>query len=66
MNQLAQVPFWLISLVVWDFIWKGLALWRSARNGHKIWFIFLMVVNSAGILPIIYLVFFQKGKTKNG
>lgn len=47
----------IIALVaLWDLFWKGLALWRAARRGSKIWFVVLLVVNSAGILPIIYLM----------
>jgi len=54
----------LIVLVFWDLIWRGIALWKSARNGHKYWFIALLIINSVGILPIIYIVFFSKPKNK--
>jgi len=47
---------------LWEVVWKGIALWRAARNGHQIWFIFLLIVNSVGILPIIYIFFFSKKK----
>jgi len=50
----------LAIVVIWSMIWKGIALWRSARNTHKWWFIALFVLSTAGILPIIYLAFFQK------
>jgi hypothetical protein len=59
MNTLStyvQNPIILVVLVVWELVWKGLALWQSARKGQKYWFIPLLVVNSAGLLPIIYLV----------
>jgi hypothetical protein len=45
----------LVLLVLWSIFWKGLALWRSANRGEKVWFIILLVVNTAGILEIIYL-----------
>jgi len=48
--------------VLWEAVWKGIALWRAARNGHQIWFIFLLIVHSVGILPIIYILFFSKKK----
>lgn len=51
---------WLIPLMVWDAIWKGIGLWHAARNGQKNWFVALLVINSVGILPIIYYKFFQK------
>lgn len=46
----------LIPLLIFDLILRGIALWKSARKGQNIWFIFLLVVNSMGILPLIYLV----------
>ncbi len=51
-----------IALIVWSAIWKGLALWRAARNTQLAWFIVLLVVNTAGILEILYISFFQKKK----
>ena len=50
----------LYILLVWSVVWKGLALWRSARNKQLPWFIVLLVVNTVGILEIIYLVFFNR------
>ncbi len=53
----------LVVLVVWDLVWKALALWKAARHRQKIWFVFLLLINSVGILPIIYLQFFQKDRS---
>ena len=49
-----------VSDEYWSFIWKGLALWRAAKNSQKYWFMALLVVNTMGILEIIYLKFFAK------
>lgn len=38
---------------------KGVALWHAARNAQLTWFIFLVVVNTFGILEIVYLLFFR-------
>jgi len=46
----------LLVTGLWDAVWKGFAMWKAARNGSKVWFILLMVINSIGILPIIYLL----------
>lgn len=45
----------IILVVLWSLVWKGLALWRSARRGDKWWFIAFLIVNTLGILEIIYL-----------
>jgi Family of unknown function (DUF5652) len=51
---------WLIPVIIWDAVWKGIGLWKSAGNKQIIWFIFIFIVNSVGILPIIYILFFQR------
>jgi methionyl-tRNA synthetase len=48
---------WLILMIIWIIVWKGLALWKSAGRKEKIWFIALLVVNTIGILEIIYLAY---------
>jgi hypothetical protein len=53
----------VILVVAWSLIWKGLALWKAAREGSKPWFIVLMIVNTVGILEILYLYVFSKPKT---
>ncbi len=50
----------LILFIILVFVLKGMALWKSGRNNQIIWFIFLFIFNTAGILPLIYLLFFQK------
>lgn len=47
-------------LVLWSLVWKGIALWHAARAGHKGWFIALLVLNTAGILDILYIYVFSK------
>ena len=56
--------FWLIILAagLWTLPWKGLALWKSARQNDKRWFIALLIVNTLGLLEILYIFFFSKGK----
>lgn len=48
---------WIIGiLAVWELVWKGFALWRAAQRDNMAWFVVLLVINSAGILPIVYLL----------
>lgn len=46
----------LIPFTILDLVLKGFALYKSARKGQNIWFVALLVVNSMGILPLIYLL----------
>ena len=52
----------IFLLIVWSLVWKGLALWRAARNGSRIWFVAIMLINTLGILEILYLFVFGKPK----
>jgi hypothetical protein len=59
--SLSPLCVWLIILVaIVDLILKGFALWRSAQRCQKGWFIFLLILNTAGILPLIYLLTHRK------
>lgn len=50
----------IICIMLWETIWKIIAMWRSARNKHLAWFICIAVINTVGILPIIYLLTHRK------
>jgi hypothetical protein len=52
----------ILVLALWELIWKGIALWKAAKNEQKYWFIAMLIINSVGILPILYIFVFQKGK----
>lgn len=52
----------IVLIVIWSVFWKALALWKAARKGEKIWFIILLIVNTCGILQIIYLLINREPK----
>ena len=62
------MPFWpvlglaFLVIVAWSIFWKGMALWKAAREQHKVWFVVLLLVNTVGILEILYLYVFSKMK----
>jgi len=61
------IPIWLIStILVWSLIWKLLALWKSARKHQVAWFIILALVNTVGILEILYIYIFSEIKYTKG
>ncbi|MEP6710492.1 MAG: DUF5652 family protein [Candidatus Saccharibacteria bacterium] len=65
--DLTRLPDWAPAVIVvvalWTLFWKGLALWHAARNDSRPWFIILLVINTLGILEIIYLFFVAKIKS---
>ena len=52
----------IIVAVVWSSVWKALALWKAGRQNQKGWFVALFVINTLGILEILYLFVFGKKK----
>lgn len=52
----------LFVIFIWSIVWKGVALWHAAQNREKIWFVVVLVANTAGILEILYLFVLSKKK----
>lgn len=50
-----QIPITYLLLTAWSLFWKGIALWRSATSQQRNWFIAILVINTIGILEIVYL-----------
>ena len=49
----------IIAALVWTLVLKGFALWSAARGNQKWWFVALLVINTVGILEIVYLIWFR-------
>jgi hypothetical protein len=71
--QSNQFPVWLGVLIpflvlaaIWDAVWKAIGMWKSARNNQLAWFICIVVFNTLGILPIIYLLWCQRDRNHAG
>ncbi len=65
MNQLN--PFFINSwalfpIIIWTLFWKGCSLWIAGKKDQKWWFLALLVLNTAGILEIVYIFFIAKKK----
>ena len=56
----------MIVSFLWDVPWRLLAMWHAARQNQKVWFVALLLINSVGIVPLIYLVFVSKIKFWEG
>jgi hypothetical protein len=59
------ISIWiLIIIVIWSAVWKLIALWKSARKKQLVWFIVLALINTVGILEILYIYIFSEMKSK--
>lgn len=56
--SLPPLAFYIIFL--WSILWKGVALWKAAKQEQRNWFIFILILNTLGILEIAYLFYFSK------
>jgi hypothetical protein len=60
------IPIWLLLIsLVWIVFWKILSMWKAARNNHKIWFVVLLLVNTIGLLEVLYYFVFSEIKSNN-
>ncbi|HXV26875.1 MAG TPA: DUF5652 family protein [Candidatus Paceibacterota bacterium] len=65
-SDILEIPvnreLWFIALFLWTVSWKGMALWRAARLERKEWFIPLLLINTLGVLEILYIYVFSQPK----
>jgi hypothetical protein len=52
----------LLITVLWILPWKVYALWTAAKRGDKIWFVVILILNTVGIIEIIYIFAVAKKK----
>lgn len=59
---IVQNPWVIYLMAAWTLPWKGIALWKAAKNNQKVWFIIIFLLNTLAILDIIYIMFVGKEK----
>ena len=57
-------PYTLLAVALWTLPWKAWALWLSARRGDLKWFLAMAILNTVGILEIVYIFFVAKQSDK--
>ncbi len=65
-SSLMSQPQFYIPFLIWSIFWKGFALWKSANKKQLIWFILLLIVNTVGLMEIIYIFFLNRWDIDNG
>ena len=46
--------------LIWTIYWKYHAIWYAVKHEEKWWFLAFLVINTLGILEILYLYYFSK------
>jgi len=52
----------VLIILLWSITWKGISLWKSAQRKEHWWFVALLLINTVGILEILYIYMFSKDK----
>jgi hypothetical protein len=60
MEIFLQNPYLIALLLIWVLPWKGYGMWLAAKRKEKWWFIALLILNTLGILEILYIFYFSK------
>jgi hypothetical protein len=55
----------LIAIGLWSIPWKGYALWKAARRDDRAWFVVLLIVNTMGLLDILYIFIWSKRRSSS-
>lgn len=50
----------VLAALVWTLYWKYRAIWHAVKHDQKIWTVVFLVVNTLGILEILYLYWLSK------
>ncbi|MBI4931355.1 MAG: hypothetical protein HY841_11370 [Bacteroidetes bacterium] len=68
LQHLHEILAWLLPVIIilsiWEAIWKLIAMWKAGRNNHLVWFICIALINTVGILPIVYILMHKKKSTQ--
>ena len=68
LSGLTGMNIYLLAVItIWSLCWKIAAMWKAAKKGNKgkgslPWFIVLAIVNTVGILEILYIFVFSEIK----
>lgn len=62
LNQIQESSILVLIILMWSMLWKGIALWKAANYKQRNWFVVVLVLNTMGILEIIYLFKFARQK----
>lgn len=56
-------PFLVALIVIWSLAWKGFAMWKAgAVKKNPYWFGALLILNTYGIVDILYIFLFSEWK----
>jgi len=55
--KIKTIFFIIVLIALFELIMKGLAMWKASKKDSRVWFWVLLVLNTAGILPLLYLIF---------
>lgn len=64
-SNFSSQPWLMVLVLIWSIPWKGVALWKAAKKNDLPWFVVLLIVNTLGILEILYIYLFSRWSSKS-
>lgn len=55
----------IVLVFTWELAWKGWALWRASQRQEKEIYIALLVLNTLGLFPMVYLYITRGEKSRS-
>lgn len=52
----------ILIITAWQLAWTAYGLWLAARARRVWWFIVMLLINSLGILEILYILVFDESE----
>jgi methionyl-tRNA synthetase len=65
LSFMREHPWIVLSIIIWSLAWKLTALWKAAKHNHITIFVVIGVLNTVGILEIIYIIWLYIKERKN-
>jgi methionyl-tRNA synthetase len=56
----------LLAIFFWTIPWKAWGLWLAVKRNEIWWFLAMLLINTIGVLEIIYIFFIAKQSDKVG
>lgn len=60
-----KFAMFILAAALWSLPWKGVALWKAAHKKDNFWFVVLLILNTIGILEILYIFWLSKIQDKS-
>lgn len=59
---ICETPLWIWIAILWEIVWKIIGLRKAIHYKDSKWFWMILLLNTVGILPMIYVLILKRNK----